>query len=178
VKKPDLRKGSGFFVGGSDMSFHLTHVAGKLASAVGILPAYRAWRWIVMQSAVNFASAEIASRADGVRENELRPPDGDRYLPVQDAMASGLPLILYRNPASDHPIESTKAGILVVGGIATLAEAFVRCDAQRERLVQVLEAGIEAAVTRTLDACHAKRAELATVSIRATLAGRAIVATA
>lgn len=81
---------------------------------------------------------------------------------VMLGMARGLPLIMYRNPATDRLIESHDAGVLVqAGDVASLTQTLIAVSRDRERLVKVAINGARLANGMTLEACHRRRAELA-----------------
>jgi glycosyltransferase involved in cell wall biosynthesis len=78
------------------------------------------------------------------------------------ALARGLPLIMYANPGTDALIRDHACGISVpTGDIAALAEAFERACRDRAVLADMAQRGLALARTRTLDATHRRRAELA-----------------
>lgn len=78
------------------------------------------------------------------------------------AMALGLPLVLYRNAGHDSLIADNGAGKLVPrGDVDALATAFCEADVDRESLLVAMENGVSVAATRTLNACHSRRAQLA-----------------
>lgn len=78
------------------------------------------------------------------------------------SMARGLPLVIYKNPGTDHLIEENQAGILVeTGNIEALAEVFYQITQQRQKLVEIGDHALQLAARYTLDACHRSRAELA-----------------
>ncbi|NJO40478.1 MAG: glycosyltransferase [Cyanobacteria bacterium CRU_2_1] len=86
-------------------------------------------------------------------------------------MALGLPLILYRNPGTDMLIEQSDTGMLVpCGDIAALSDALVEAEQNRSRLAEVLTNGLKLAQVQTMEAVHARRAELAAACLSADLA--------
>lgn len=80
---------------------------------------------------------------------------------VAMGMARGLPLVIYRNEGSDAMVERSGAGVLVpTGDVAALARVIGELDADRGRLVTMMERGIADAPQRTLAGCHRQRAAL------------------
>lgn len=78
------------------------------------------------------------------------------------ALARGLPLIMYANPGTDALIRDHDCGISVAtGDIAALAVAFEQGYRDRAMLAGMAQRGLALARTRTLDATHRRRAELA-----------------
>ena len=78
------------------------------------------------------------------------------------AMARGLPLIMYSNAGSDDLLRESAAGWIVPNGdINELGSALVRAAQDRQSLTALAARGLALAQTKTLDATHRQRAELA-----------------
>jgi glycosyltransferase involved in cell wall biosynthesis len=78
------------------------------------------------------------------------------------SLARGLPVIMYRNPATDALVESSQAGLLVEhGSVEGLAAAFERLYHDRSLVNRAAANGVELARQHTLDNCHRRRASLA-----------------
>jgi glycosyltransferase involved in cell wall biosynthesis len=78
------------------------------------------------------------------------------------AMSRGLPPIMYSNPGTDELIRRSSAGVVVAAGdVNALANALFAASQDRVALAQMCAAGLRLAQTRTLDATHRRRAELA-----------------
>jgi glycosyltransferase involved in cell wall biosynthesis len=78
--------------------------------------------------------------------------------------ARGLPLIMYRNPGVDPLVGPRGAAWLVpTADVVALSEAFVRFARERDELVTLARTGWKLAAENTLDACHRRRAELASL---------------
>lgn len=78
------------------------------------------------------------------------------------SMARGLPLVMYANPGTDELIRTSGAGTLVpTGDVAALSHALERAATDRAALVEMAANGLATARTKTLDATHRKRAQLA-----------------
>jgi glycosyltransferase involved in cell wall biosynthesis len=78
------------------------------------------------------------------------------------SMARGLPLIMYANAGTDELIRASGAGVLVpTGDVDALARAFEQAASDRAALAAQAAKGLATARTKTLDATHRKRAQLA-----------------
>jgi len=77
------------------------------------------------------------------------------------AMAAGLPVVTYENPATDRLIETSKAGTIVPEqNVLLLAQAMIDLHRERRLLNSQGEHAWQAAQQRTLQANHRARAEL------------------
>ena len=78
------------------------------------------------------------------------------------AMALGLPIIAYRNPASDPMLESSGAAMLVpTRDVDGLGRAFAAAARDCEQIVRMCRRGRAFVRERTLERCHQLRARLA-----------------
>jgi len=78
------------------------------------------------------------------------------------AAARGLPLVTYENPGTDALLREHHAAVIVPkGDIEKLACAIADLSRDRAKLIELAENGLRLAKTRTLDATHRRRAELA-----------------
>jgi glycosyltransferase involved in cell wall biosynthesis len=76
--------------------------------------------------------------------------------------ARGLPLVTYENPGTDALLRDARAAVIVPkGDVEQLACAIAHLARNRAKLVELAENGLKLARTKTLDATHRQRAELA-----------------
>lgn len=90
------------------------------------------------------------------------PPGRGVDLPLMRAMARGLALIAYDNPATARLLEQHEAARIVPReNVLLLAQAVIDVQQRRGRLIEGAEAAWRFAASRTLQATHRRRAELA-----------------
>jgi glycosyltransferase involved in cell wall biosynthesis len=78
------------------------------------------------------------------------------------SLARGLPLVTYENPGTDALLRDHNAAVIVPkGSVEGLANAIATLSRDRSKLVELAENGLKLARTKTLDATHRRRAELA-----------------
>jgi hypothetical protein len=77
------------------------------------------------------------------------------------AMAQGLAVVSYENPATDRLIEADNGGRVVsAGNVLLLAQALIDLQQNRRTLIELTESGWRLANSATLSGVHRRRAEL------------------
>jgi glycosyltransferase involved in cell wall biosynthesis len=78
------------------------------------------------------------------------------------SLARGLPLLTYENPGTDTLLRHNNAATIVPkGNVESLACAIATLNENRHKLIALAQNGLNLARTKTLQATHQKRAELA-----------------
>ena len=87
--------------------------------------------------------------------------------------ARGLAIVTYRNPGTDAMLADADAALLVPRGeVDALAEAILTLHRDRGRMVELAANGLRLAESKTLDATHRKRAELAASLVKSEVGSR------
>lgn len=110
-------------------------------------------RWLM--TACETCDAVISAAAKGIDEFE-----------TFGAMAAGLAMVAYENPATDRLIETADCGVVVPSGnVLLLAQAVIDLHRSRRTLARLGENAWRAAQKRTREAIHRQRAAVVASSI-------------
>lgn len=122
---------------------------------------------LAMTDYVEFAEAAPAEATPPVLDRHdvllVTAPDPRRFDPqISLAMARALGVVTYENEATDRILESNRAARVVgAGNVLLLAQAVIDLQQNRRSLIELAESGWRLAASRTFEAVHRRRAELA-----------------